>query len=402
MKIKSTLTNYTLFLLVLMSSQLNAADISIPSTVLESEPSFTQAEKLLLTPNNSVVEFLNNRSAIYGGFTSSLNPTDAELASLLGVSQSTLSKTDFIVFDAHGTSSSSASAGFESSVWSFSDGTNVLNYVHNFGNTPTDPVIADNAIPNAGLKYNSIFGTSYSSQMNFGVLLFDLSGSGIDVNSPAFTINTEGGVEDPSTPDITFLGVIKASAEDSFNFCCTPWTKNAIESSFQIITESSGGLNADFTFEYQANATTDIQINAYVNYLKTVKPTIDNLRVDFELKDHGGSDLPSSGDGTPIAGLIQPGVQSVTWPSGVPSTSFWDGFLMQVNHWYGIHSKVKIIDNEGVEMNILDEECKNPDLFVRIQVINSRAAIAKDNRTLGRAVIQISDGKTIIKSIPFD
>jgi hypothetical protein len=192
--------------------------------------------------------------------------------------------------------------------------------------------------------------------------------------------------------------------EESFNFCCTPWTKNALESSFQIITEPGGGLNADFTFEYQGNATTNTQIDAYVNYLKTIKPTIDNLTVDFELKDYGGDDLPSSGGGTPIPGLIQPGVQSVTWPSGVPSTSFWDGFPMQVNHWYGIHSRVNIIDNEGVALDILDEECKDPDLFVRIQVINSRSAIAEDrnSRTLGRAIMQISDGKVIIKSIPFN
>ncbi len=225
-----------------------------------------------------------------------------------------------------------------------------------------------------------------------------------------------GGVtEYTTTPVITITDNLPEGSEcvpdpdESFDFCCTPWTKNALENSFQIITEPGGGLNANFTFEYQGNATTDTQIDAYVNYLKTIKPTIDNLSVDFELKDHGGGDLPSSDNGTAITGLIQPGIQTVTWPSGAPASNFWDGFPMKVNHWYGIHSKVKIVNNAGVELNILDQECKDPDLFVRIQVISSGFAIAKDSdsraldrtsiETLDQAIMQISDGKAIVKSI---
>jgi hypothetical protein len=224
-----------------------------------------------------------------------------------------------------------------------------------------------------------------------------------------------GVTEYTTTPVITITDNLSEGSEcvpdpsESFDFCCTPWTKSALENSFQIITESGGGLNANFSFEYQGNATTDTQVDAYVNYLKTIKPTIDNLSVDFELMDHGGGDLPSSGNGTLISGLIQPGVQTVIWPSGAPTTDFWAGFPMKVNHWYGVHSKVKILDNAGVEMNILDEECKDPDLFIRIQVINSGFAIAEDrdrraldqasNETLNQTIMQISDGQAIIKSI---
>jgi hypothetical protein len=224
-----------------------------------------------------------------------------------------------------------------------------------------------------------------------------------------------GVTEYTTTPVITITDNLPEGSEcvpdpdESFDFCCTPWTKSALENSFQIITEPGGGLNANFTFEYQGNATTDTQIDAYVNYIKTIKPTIDNLGVDFELKDHGSGDLPSSGNGTAITGLIQPGIQTVTWPSGAPASNFWDGFPMKVNHWYGVHSKVKIVNNAGVELNILDQECKDPDLFVRIQVISSGFAIAEDSNsraldrtsseTLDQAIMQISDGEAIVKSI---
>jgi hypothetical protein len=218
-----------------------------------------------------------------------------------------------------------------------------------------------------------------------------------------------------TTPVITITDNFQEGSEcipdpgEPFDFCCTPWTKSALEKSFQIVQQPGGGLTADFTFEYTGNATNDTQIDAYVNYLKTIKPTIDNLSVDFELKDHGSGNLPSSGIGTVITGLIQPGIQTVTWPSGVPATSFWNGFPMKVNHWYGIHSKVKIVNNAGVELNILDQECKDPDLFVRIQVISSGFAIAEDSDSraldqtsseiLDQAIMQISDGKAIVKSI---
>ncbi len=202
----------------------------------------------------------------------------------------------------------------------------------------------------------------------------------------------------------------------SFDFCCTPWTKSALENSFQIITEPGGGLNANFTFEYQGNATTDTQIDAYVNYIKTIKPTIDNLSVDFELRDHGNLGIPLTIVGNPqIPGLIQSSIQTIIWPSGVPANNFWDGFPMKVNHWYGIHSKVNIVDNAGITLDILDEKCKDPILFVRIQVITSESANATrasdsgapdqasaSNEMLNQAIMQISDGKAIIKSIPLN
>ncbi len=173
------------------------------------------------------------------------------------------------------------------------------------------------------------------------------------------------------------------------DFCCTPWTKSALESTFQAIPKSVG-LNADYTLQYNSNVNVDNQINKYVALLQAFNPAIVSMKVDFDLREHGQSSLPAAGSGNLVP------AQTISWPSGVPSMSFWNGFPLKVGTWYGIHTKIRITNDSGTTVNILDKDCVEPKLFYKQQLISFR----NSRRAPKQAVLLISDGKSILKTVP--
>ncbi len=172
------------------------------------------------------------------------------------------------------------------------------------------------------------------------------------------------------------------------DFCCTPWTKSALESTFQAITNV--GLNSNYTLQYNSNATIDNQINKYVALLQAFNPAIASMEVDFDLREHGNASTPSVGFGSPVPSATQ----TITWPPGIPP-SFWNGFPLKVETWYGIHTKVRIVNNNGATVNVLNRDCEAPKLFYRIQV----RITGRFNRAPSQAVLQISDGNSILKTV---
>jgi hypothetical protein len=184
-----------------------AAIIATPVSVVSTTPdSFSvDAANLLVTPNNTPVQYSSSTQATYGGFHATAAYDSTALSSLMGVSAETLSRANFVAFDAN-----NGGGGFEDSIWSFSDGVNSINHVHDYADGPNGPVIANSSRFDVGAEYNDIFGTTYANSMDFGVILFDLAASGVDVNSPDFRVSLQGGglTCGYECPDVTFMGSV--------------------------------------------------------------------------------------------------------------------------------------------------------------------------------------------------
>jgi hypothetical protein len=201
------------FTLTVISTSPDAAtitNIAQPTILVSTNPAsfFIDAANLLVNPNNNPVEFSSSTHAAFGGLEVFRAYDSNNLASLLGVPQTILSNTDFIAFDNNG--QNSGGGGFEDSVWSFTDGVNSLTHNHDFLDGLNGPVLANNEQLNVGDQYNSVFGTSFSNGEDFGVLLFDLSSSGIDVKSSNFEVTLQGGglTCGNECPDVTFMGTV--------------------------------------------------------------------------------------------------------------------------------------------------------------------------------------------------
>ncbi len=184
-----------------------AATIAAPSTVVSTIPeSFSvDAANLLVSPNNNAVQFSSSTQATFGDFKTTATYDTEKLALLMGISSETLSNADFFAFDAN-----NGSVGFEDSVWFFSDGVNSLNHVHDFSDGENGPMLINGGRINIGTEYNAIFGTSFANGTDFGVILFDLSSFGIDVNNTDFQFSLQGGGISCGTecPDVTFVGAV--------------------------------------------------------------------------------------------------------------------------------------------------------------------------------------------------
>jgi hypothetical protein len=187
-----------------------------PDTLVSATPaSFTSdAQKLLGAPDNDIVVFSDSTEATYGAFGTTISYDRNSLASLIDVSLGTLADADFIAFDANGVD---AGAGqFETSVWTFDDGTTTLVHNHDFFDGSNGPVLANNELVDVGSSYNSLFGTSFANGQDFGVILFDLSDSGIDTANPNFEVTLRGGgTPGTGAPDVTLLAITNAVPEPS-------------------------------------------------------------------------------------------------------------------------------------------------------------------------------------------
>jgi hypothetical protein len=142
----------------------------------------------------------------------------AELASLLGVPEEVLKRADFVAVDDNGIDS--GGGGFESSRWSFSDGTHKKTIAHQFTAIPGGAVLANVAREDAGSLYNRLFGTSLAPGTDLGILLFDLASIGIDAATPLLTVTVAGGGEDCGSecPEVLFLGVVNVGLAATYGF----------------------------------------------------------------------------------------------------------------------------------------------------------------------------------------
>ncbi|MGK7928730.1 MAG: PEP-CTERM sorting domain-containing protein [Spirulina sp.] len=191
----------------------NAISINYANTLVGASPSsfVPSAELLLNQPSTVSPEFSGSQQATYADFDSLLTYDTNTLASLIGISSTLLESADVIAFDAN-----RGGREFESSIWKFEDSDTTLIHTHNILDAPNGPMVVNNEILGSAL-YNSIFGTNFDSDTDFGVILFDFAGTGIDTSDADFRITLQGGGTfcGPECPDVAQIGVLNVPEPSS-------------------------------------------------------------------------------------------------------------------------------------------------------------------------------------------
>ncbi|MGK7925600.1 MAG: hypothetical protein AB4290_10200 [Spirulina sp.] len=216
MKLGANLTLFTLITVVAVAAQpAKAGTLNLDWTsTLESSTNVTDATNVLGAPDGSTARFLSEfpTTGTFSGFgDGSISQTDSSsLATLLGISEATLSEADFIAFEHNGT----ANAAFESATWTFDDGSNSIQIFHDFNNPSTNNGIV--ALGNiANEDYADFFGfTNPFPGGDNPFLLFDLDG--LDLASDDFTVTINATGSGNTSPDIDSMGIIVAVPEPSF------------------------------------------------------------------------------------------------------------------------------------------------------------------------------------------
>lgn len=153
------------------------------------------------------------------------------LARLLGLPDKDLARADVIAFEGNGGSPAGKGGGWESSIWTFSDGINSLTVRFNELVSPSQyPVMypalvangsirgADGTVSSGGNAYNAFFGMCPTSpSIVISYILFDLDAVSPAINtaSPNFSIRIENGfTADKSfgegSPDPDAIGIISS------------------------------------------------------------------------------------------------------------------------------------------------------------------------------------------------
>jgi hypothetical protein len=171
------------------------------TNVIDPEESFGKPDGNITHFSGSPVKFGtfsgygNGDNIIYDSF---------DLASLMGVSESVLSQTDFMAIEYNG----SGGGAFEGSDWIFDDGINSLSVSYTFNDDSPSTIIALGNIDNE--EYASFFGFTnpWGTVGEMAYILFDIDGnSSINPFSSTFSVTITAGSEfDPNTPETDVMG----------------------------------------------------------------------------------------------------------------------------------------------------------------------------------------------------
>jgi hypothetical protein len=151
--------------------------------------------------------------------------------------------------------------------------------------------------------------------------------------------------------------------------------------------QGSGSISAPYTLKFQPTTAFNNQMLAYINYLHS-NPAITAITIDWRLHDQGNGTIPNP----PYGPQIGPTVYTTwNWNATNPVFSnpgFFAGFPMQVGTWYMIHTGIYLENGQ----KFFPDKCGNNEIFVRVQVMNAK--------TGGEPVLEFSDGKNVIKTLP--
>lgn len=170
--------------------------------------------------------------------------------------------------------------------------------------------------------------------------------------------------------------------------CCPPWNTARLED--MLFYQGSAGIAQPYTLIFQPTSLFRSQIQAYIDYLNAVNPSINTITIHFRLSDAGTGAVPVAGQ--------QLGMDYFTsWSAGGGGQQLGDlNFFtlakepMQVNRWYRVHTDIFL--NNG--LRFFSETCVNQEIDVRIQV--QRFKIATEGPVLQ---IRRADGRIIEKRL---
>jgi hypothetical protein len=177
--------------------------------------------------------------------------------------------------------------------------------------------------------------------------------------------------------------------------CCPPWNKDLLKD--MLFYQGSGSISAPYTLKFQPTTAFKNQMQAYINYLHSLNPLMDAITIAFRLHHQGTGSLPSP----PWGPQIGPDAW-VSWnwnnsgigmPIIVPATGFflppvYPASPMQVGTWYAVTSGIYLEHGQK-----FFGRCAETTVYVRIQVLSA----ARGN---SGPVLEFSDGKSVIKSVP--
>lgn len=177
------------------------------------------------------------------------------------------------------------------------------------------------------------------------------------------------------------FGKCKEPASPAFNPCCPPINPNVVAESLD---KSPGSISAPYTLKFQPTTAFKNQMQAYINYVSTLPPFLNQITVEWRLHDQGTGNVPmtfpaslggtSPGNNGPLletnyttwtaGGSGNPTISGIANFFGTPSGPLTSQFPMKINNWYMIHTGTYM---EGG--TFFSKDCADNDIFVRIQVL---------------------------------
>jgi hypothetical protein len=179
----------------------------------EANPSVSLRSNILHAPDNAFTSL--DPSITVENFGTAM--PYRRLNNLLGVSRNALARADVIMFEGNGGAGAGNFNGWESGIFTFSDGTNTrtINYNEIFGPASDPTVIATGTFENA--DYRDFFGMCTPNANKISYILLDLHTTRPSINkeSPSFHIqlangNRSDGSFGEGTPDPDAIGIFSS------------------------------------------------------------------------------------------------------------------------------------------------------------------------------------------------
>lgn len=156
------------------------------------------------------------------------------------------------------------------------------------------------------------------------------------------------------------------------NPCCPPWNRDRLAE--MMFYQGSGSIAAPYTLKFQPTAAFKSQMQAYVDYLQSVKPAIQAITIDWRLHDQGTGAAPNTGLGPQV------GVTAyTTWTAGGngnPAVAGDPNFFslplpypMVIGTWYLVHTGIYLENGQ----TFFPETCAVNEIWVRVQVLTKAA-----------------------------
>ena len=190
-------------------------------------------------------------------------------------------------------------------------------------------------------------------------------------------------------------------AEPTLSDCCPPFTKDQIMPLFAP--EFQGAATGPFRLKYRLGSpevnTLNSQMQAYINYLNSMDPTITSINMNIRVHDKGPIGGPvNPGNGAAVSGM---GQQFLTWTAGGPGTptngggNFWNSYGLQPNQEYMIHTGVYLNDGK----KFFKDDCAVKQDTFHWQVSGMRMAGGNDGQ--GQFVVGTGKSRRVVATKQF-
>jgi hypothetical protein len=175
------------------------------------------------------------------------------------------------------------------------------------------------------------------------------------------------------------------------NPCCPPWNRDRLAE--MIFYQGSGSIAAPYTLHFQPTATFKSQMQAYIDYLQAINPSIQAITIDWRLHDQGTGNTPTTGlgpqvDVTAYTTWTQGGNGSYATTGDANFFSIPTPFPLVIGTWYLVHTGI-YLENGQV---FFGDGCAVNEIYVRVQVLKSAARTTP--------VLEIWGRDNLIRRIP--